>query len=134
MFVVGLLLLGLGLVGLFFSVFPPVDEARWGAIGVALGCGLSGALLTYLSAPSRARGLPPGMVRGKATILGVELTPGSVAGYQMIELTLEVRPKHGVPFNVKRKFSTGRLGRGVEAGRELDVFYDPANPERLELA
>jgi hypothetical protein len=110
-----------------------VDEARWGAIGVAVGCGLSGALLTFLSAPSRARELPPGMVRGKATILGAELTPGSVAGYRMVELALEVRPKQGVPFNVKRKFSTGRLGR-VEAGRELDVLYDPANPERLELA
>jgi hypothetical protein len=132
-FVVGLFLLALGLAGLFFSIFPPVEEARWGAIGVALGCGLSGALLAYLDAPSRKRDAPPGMVRGKATILGGEVTAGSVAGYQMVELTLELRPRGGAPFHVKRKFSAGRLGR-IEAGRELDVLYDPADPERLELA
>jgi hypothetical protein len=132
-FVVGLFLLALGLVGLFFSIFPPIEEARLGAIGVAIGCGLSGALLAYLDAPSRRKGLPAGMLRGRATILAGELTPGSVAGYQMVELTLEVRPKSGLPFQVKRKFSAGRLGR-IEAGRTLDVVYDPADPERLELA
>ena len=51
----------------------------------------------------------------------------------MVELTLEVRPKDGVPFQVKRKFSAGRLGR-IEQGRRLDVVYDPANPEKLDLA
>ena len=50
----------------------------------------------------------------------------------MVELTLEVQPKDGMPFQVKRKFSAGRLGR-VEQGRCLDVVYDPANPERVEL-
>ena len=133
MFVVGLFLLALGLVGLFFSIFPPIEEARWGAIGVAFGCGLSGALLAYLSAPSGGGETPEGMVRGRATILGGEVTEGSVAGYQMVELMLEVRPKGGSPLHVKRKFSAGRLGL-VEAGREIDVVYDPANPERLELA
>jgi hypothetical protein len=44
-----------------------------------------------------------------------------------------VRPKDGVPFQVKRKFSAGRLGR-VEQGRQLEVVYDPANPQKLELA
>jgi len=133
-FVVGLLLLALGLVGLFFSIFPPIEEARLGAIGVALGCGASGALLTYLDAPSRGRSeLPAGFVRGRATILSAEPTAGSVAGYRMVELTLEVRPKSGLPFQVKRQFSAGRLGP-VEVGRMLDVAYDPANPERLELA
>lgn len=58
--------------------------------------------------------------------------PGSVAGYQMVELTFEVRPKDGVPFQVKRRFSAGRLGR-IEQSRRLDVVYDPANPEQLEL-
>jgi hypothetical protein len=51
----------------------------------------------------------------------------------MVELTLEVSPKGGTPFQVKRKFSLGRLGR-VEAGRRIDVVYDPANPEQLDLA
>lgn len=132
MFVVGLLLLAIGLLGAFFAVFPPVAEARVGAIGVALGCGLSGALLAYLGAPSRRRELAPGQRRAKATILDAVGTTGSVAGYQMVEVTLEVRPKDGVPFQVKRKLSAGRLGR-VEPGRALDVAYDPANPERVEL-
>ena len=52
----------------------------------------------------------------------------------MVELTLEVRPKKGgVPFQVKRKFSAGRLGP-IEAGRSSTSYYDPSNPEKLELA
>ena len=133
MFVPGLFLLALGLAGVVFSIVPPVEEARWGAIGVAVGCGLSGALMVYLSAPGRSRDLPTGMSRAKARILDASGTPGSVAGYQMIELTLEVAPERGVPFQVKRKFSAGRLGR-IEAGRELDVIYDPVNPDKLDLA
>jgi hypothetical protein len=132
-FVVGLLLLAIGLAGAFFAIFPPVEAARGGAVGVALGCGLSGALLAYLDAPGRRRKPPPGTSRAKATILDAAGTAGSVAGYQMVELTLEVRPKDGLPFQVKRKFSAGRLGR-IEQGRTLDVLYDPANPERVELA
>jgi hypothetical protein len=133
-FAVGLLLLAFGLVGAFFAVVPPIEAVRPGAIGVALGCGLSGLLLVYLDAPSRRQEPPPGTVRGRATILEARGTPGAVAGYQMIELTLEVWPKEGgVPFQVKRKFSAGRLGR-IEQGHKLDVVYDPANPERLELA
>lgn len=133
MFVAGVLLLILGLAGAVFAVVPPFEELRFGAIGVALGCGLSGALLVYLNAPSRHRPLPPGMVRAKATILDANGTAGSVAGYPMIELTLEVQPKDGLPIQVKRKFSAGRLGR-VEQGRRLDVVYDPADPRRVELA
>lgn len=134
MFVSGLFLLLLGLVGLVFSVVPPVEEARFGAIGVALGCGLSGLLLVYLSAPSRKEKPPPSARKAKATILDAAVMQGSVAGYQMVELTLEVWPKGGgTPFQVKRQFSSGRLGR-IEQGRKLDVFYDPANPEKLELA
>lgn len=133
MFVIGLLLLVIGLVSAFFAIFPPLDAVRPGAIGVALGCGLSGALLAYLDAPGRRREIAPGQERAKATILDAGATTGSVAGYPMVELTLEVRPKRGAPFQVKRKFSAGRLGR-IEPGRELDVLYDAANPEKLELA
>lgn len=133
MFAIGLLLLAIGLVGAFFAIFPPVEEARLGALGLALGCGLSGALLAYLDAPSRRKPPPPGQLRAKATILGAVATPGAVAGYQMVELTLEIQPKDGVPFQVKRKFSAGRLGR-IEQGRKLDIIYDPANPKRVELA
>ena len=77
--------------------------------------------------PSRRDKLPPGHQRAKATILDAVGTSGSVAGYQMVELTLEVKPKDGLPFQVKRKFSAGKLGR-IEPGRRLDVVYDPANP------
>lgn len=134
MFVSGVFLCILGLIGLVFAVVPPVEEARYGAVGVALGCGLSGILLVYLSAPSRKEKAPAGSQSGKATILEAEVIQGSVAGYQMVELTLEVWPKGGgTPFQVKRKFSSGRLGR-IEQGRKLDVFYDPANPNKVELA
>jgi hypothetical protein len=132
-FLSGLLLLALGLAGAVFAVAPPVEEARLGAIGVAVGCGLSGLLLVYLDWPSRRRKTPDGMRRAKATILEAKGTAGSVAGYQMVELTLEVWPKDGVPFQVKRKFSTGHLGV-LSQGRKLDVVYDPVNPEKIELA
>jgi hypothetical protein len=132
-FAIGLLLLALGLLGAVVAIVPPIEELRWGAIGVAIGCGLSGALLAYLDAPRRRDAPPPGQRRAKATIVDATGTSGSVAGYQMVELTLEVRPKDGVPFHVKRKFSAGRLGP-IEAGRTLEVTYDPANPQRLELA
>jgi hypothetical protein len=51
----------------------------------------------------------------------------------MVELTLEVQPKDGLPFQVKRKFSAGRLGR-IEQGRRIDVVYDPTDPQKVELA
>jgi hypothetical protein len=130
-FISGLFLLVLGLIGLFFSVFPPVDAARGGAIGVAIGCGLSGLLLVYLSAPGKKEKPPEGKLKGKATILDASLEPGSVAGYQMVDLTLEVRPKDGLPFQTKRKVSSGRLGR-IEVGRKIDIFYDPAT-QKVEL-
>jgi hypothetical protein len=133
MFFSGLVLLAIALAGAVLAVVPPLEAARVGAIGVMLGCGLSGALLVYLDAPRRRAKAPPGTVRAKATILDAAATPGAVAGYQMVELTLEVRPKDGMPFQVKRKFSAGRLGR-IEQGRTLDVRYDPATPERVELA
>lgn len=133
MFVTGVLLIVLGLAMVVGGVVFPVDAAKAGLIVGGLGVGLSGALLAYLDAPSRGEKPPPGAVRARATILDAAVLPGSVAGYQMVELTLEVRPRDGIPFQVKRKFSAGRLGR-IEQGRELEVHYDPANPERLELA
>jgi hypothetical protein len=39
----------------------------------------------------------------------------------------------GTPFQVKRQFSSGRLG-GIEQGRKLDVVFDSAHPSKLELA
>lgn len=121
------------LVGVVLAIVPPDPAIRVGMIGMALGCGIAGAINVYLGAPGGRSKPAPGMARGKATILEARGTAGEVAGYQMIELTLEVRPKDGVPFQVKRKFSAGRLGR-VERGRQIDVAYDPVNPEKLDLA
>jgi len=132
-FVIGVLMIVGGLVMAAAGVVGP-EAARPGLIGGALGVGLAGALLAYLDAPSKGEKPPAGTVKGRATILEASGTTGSVAGYQMVELTLEVRPKNGgVPFQVKRKFSAGRLGR-IEAGRSLDVFYDPADPDKVDLA
>jgi hypothetical protein len=132
-FIIGILMIVGALVMTAAGVVGP-EAARPGLIGGAIGVGLAGALLAYLDAPSKREKPPAGTAKAKATILDAAATPGSVAGYQMVELTLEVWPKGGgVPFQVKRKFSAGRLGR-IEAGRKLDVYYDPANPEKLELA
>ena len=110
------------------------EAARPGLIAGAIGVGLGGALLAYLDAPSKREKPPAGSAKAKATIIDAHGTTGSVNGYQMVELTLEVWPKGGgVPFQVKRKFSAGRLGP-IEAGRKLDVYYDPANPKKIDLA
>jgi hypothetical protein len=132
-FVIGVLMIVLALAMVVAAVVVPVDAARPGLIGGALGVGLAGLLMAYFDAPSGKPKPAPGLTRAKATILDAALPPGSVAGYQMVELTLEVRPKDGIPFQVKRKFSSGRLGR-IEQGRTLDVLYDPVNPQKLELA
>ena len=133
MFVIGVLMILAGLAMIVGGIAIPTDAARPGLIGGGIGVGLAGLLLAYLDAPSRREEPPAGTVRAKATILDAQGTTGSVAGYQMVELTLEVWPKDGVPFQVKRKFSAGRLGR-VEPGRRLDVVYNPANPDRVDLA
>jgi hypothetical protein len=130
-FVAGVLMIVLGLAMVVGGVVFPVDAAKPGLIVGGLAVGLAGLLNAYLSAPSRRAEAPAGMERAK--ILDAEVLPGSVAGYQMVELTLELRPNGGIPVQVKRKFSTGRLGR-IEQGREIDVFYDPLDPQKLELA
>lgn len=133
MFIIGLLMIVGAVLMVAGGVIGP-EAARPGLIGGAIGVGLAGALLAYLDAPSKREKPPSGTVKGKATIIDAHGTQGSVAGYQMVELTLEVWPKGGgVPFQVKRKFSAGRLGP-IEAGRKLDVYYDPANPKKVDLA
>ncbi len=121
-----------GLAMIVAGVVIPADAARPGLIGGGIGVGLAGLLMAYLDAPRRRRRTEPGMARAKATILDATALPGSVAGYPMVELTLEVHPKGGTPFQSRRKFSAGRLGR-IEQGRRIDVVYDPANPERIDL-
>ena len=133
MFVVGVLMIVLGLAMVAGGIVFPVDAAKPGLIVGGLAVGLAGLLNAYLGAPSRREKTPAGMQRAKATILDAAVLPGSVAGYQMVELTLELRPKDSLPVQVKRKFSAGRLGR-IEQGRQIEVFYDPIDPQRVELA
>jgi hypothetical protein len=131
-FFVGLLMLAMAVAMIVEGAASSIPGARFGLIGGGLVLAASGLFLAYLGAPSRPRKDPPGMARGKATVLGAARTAGEVAGYPMVEVTLEVRPKDGVPYNATRKFSAGRLGL-VEPGRTFDVLYDPANPQRIEL-
>lgn len=133
MFVSGVLMIAIGLAMFVLGLLFPVDAAKPGLIIGGLALGLGGLLNAYLGAPSRREKTPAGMQRAKATILDAAVLPGSVAGYQMVELTLELRPKDGIPTQVKRKFSAGRLGR-VEQGHQIDVFYDPADPQKVDLA
>lgn len=133
MFVTGVVLIVLGLAMVAGGLVQPVDAAKPGLIVGGIGVGLAGLVNAYLGAPSRKEKPPPGMAPAKATILDATVLPGSVAGYQMVELTLELRPEGSLPLQVKRKFSAGRLGR-VEQGREIEVFYDPADPQRVDLA
>ena len=133
MFVVGVLMIVLALAMIAGGLAQPVDAAKPGLVIGGIGVGLAGIVNAYLGAPGRREKAPPGMERAQATILDAELLPGSVAGFQMVELTLELQPKDGLPTQVKRKFSTGRVGR-IEQGRRIDVFYDPADPRKVELA
>ncbi|HEY6731029.1 MAG TPA: DUF3592 domain-containing protein [Solirubrobacterales bacterium] len=133
MFVAGVLLILLGLAMVVGGVLAPVDAAKPGLIIGGIGVGIAGLVNAYLGAPSRPAKAPTGMQKAKATVLDAAVLPGSVAGYQMVELTLELQPQGGVPTQVKRKFSSGRLGR-IEQGRTIEVFYDPADPQRIDLA
>ncbi len=63
-------------------------------------------------------------------MLDARPTGGEATGFRMVELTLEVRPKGGIPFQVRRKF-VDNLGT-LEVGERLKVRYDPLDPERLD--
>jgi hypothetical protein len=132
-FVAGVLMIVLGLAMIVGGLVQPVDAAKPGLVIGGIGVGIAGLVNAYLGAPSRSAKAPAGMKRAKAMILDADVLPGTVAGFQMVELTLELRPKDSLPVQVKRKFSAGRLGR-IEQGRQLDVFYDPLDPQRVELA
>jgi hypothetical protein len=115
-FVTGLLMIGLALAGAFFAIFDPVEGARWGGIGVFLGCGAGGLTLAYLDAPSRRDRPKPGMERAKATVLDGTVLEGSVAGYQMVELTLdyarsEAEGRHALPGEAEVLGGEARPGR-----------------------
>jgi hypothetical protein len=132
-FVGGVLMIVLGLAMIAGGLLQPVDAAKPGLVIGGVGVGLAGLVNAYLGAPSRKEKPPPGMISAKATILDATILPGSVAGFQMVELTLELRPKDSLPVQVKRQFSAARLGR-FEQGRKINVVYDPTAPQRVELS
>ncbi len=133
MFIAGVAMIVIGLAMVVGGLVQPVDAAKPGLIIGGVAVALAGGFNAYLGAPSRGPQTPAGMQKAKATILDAAVLPGAVAGYQMVEVTLELQPKDGIPTQVKRKFSSGRLGR-IEQGRRIEVFYDPADPQKIELA
>lgn len=132
MFVVGVGMIVLGLAMAIGGLVQPVDAAKPGLVVGGIAVALAGLLNAYLGAPSREAKAPAGMEKAKATILDAAVLPEQVAGFRMVELTLELQPKDGIPTQVKRKFSSGRVGR-IEQGRQIDVFYDPLDPQKIEL-
>jgi hypothetical protein len=133
MFVVGVAMIVLGLAMVVGGLVQPVDAAKPGLVIGGVAVALAGLLNAYLGAPSRGAKPPAGMKRAKATILDAAVLGEQVAGFRMVELTLELRPDDGVPTQVKRKVSSGRVGR-IEQGRQIDVFYDPLDLRKIELA
>lgn len=112
------------------GAFVLPDAARPGLIGGAVGVIGGGLVLAYLDGPSRSKPAREGMVRADAYVLDARLTGGEATGYRMVEMTLEVRPKDGIPFQVKRKFVANRA---VEVGKRTRVQYDPADPQKVDL-
>jgi hypothetical protein len=140
MLATGALFAILAIIGIVAAVaapaLSPVDAAdnaiRLTGLIWAIVFGLTAPVFLYIGWPSRD-GEAADMTKAKATIMGVSAVPGDVAGYPLVELQLDVRPKGGMPYSVTRKFVASRFGR-LEAGQVIDVRVDPADPQRVELA
>jgi hypothetical protein len=130
-FLTGIIMVFLGVAMIAGAVAAPA-AVRPGLIGGAVGLLGAGLVLTFLDWPSRSRPPRDGMVRADAYLLDARLTGGEATGFRMVEMTLEVRPRDGVPFQVTRKF-VADMAR-LETGQRVRVYFDPADPERLELA
>jgi hypothetical protein len=64
-FVIGVLMIVAALAMVVAGIAVPVDAARPGLIGGALGVGIGGLVLAYLDAPKRRQAPSPGSVRAK---------------------------------------------------------------------
>ncbi len=131
MFLIGLLMSIAGAIMLAGSFFLP-EAARPGLIAGAVGVGGAGLVLMYLDWPSRTKPPRDGMLKADAYVIDARLTGGEATGYRMVEMTLDIRPKDGTPFQVKRKF-IGTMA-GLKPGQRLKVLYDPTDPRKVELA
>jgi hypothetical protein len=87
--------------------------------------------MAYLDWPERRPRAASGRLRADAWVLETSPTTAEVTGYRMVEVMLEVRPKAGVPFQVKRKFVAGRAN--FQPGERIRVEYDPLDLERVDL-
>jgi hypothetical protein len=129
-FAVGLIMMFAALAMAVSAVFAP-SVALPGLIGGAAGLAIAGFVLAYLAWPERKSPPHDGMVRASAWVIDAEPTQAEVTGYRMVDLTLEVRPKDAAPFQVRRRFVGSRAG--FEVGSAVTVFYDPVDPDRIEL-
>jgi hypothetical protein len=130
MFVIGMIMLVAGVAMAVSVAFLP-SAALPGLIGGAAGSLIAGLLLAYLDWPERKPKPAPGKVRANAWVLEAGPTTAEVTGYRMVEVTLDVRPKGGVPFQAKRKFVTSRAR--FQPGEKVQVEFDPVDPDRLDL-
>lgn len=130
MFAIGLLLLVLGL-AMVAGAFGLPDEAFPGLFIGGISVFASGALLAYLDWPERRKRPVEGTVEADAYLVDARLVEGEAVGYRMVELVLDVRPKDGVPFQVKRKFIANK--GPLENGQRLRVRYNPIDPDQIEL-
>jgi hypothetical protein len=128
--VIGVIMLLAGVAMAVSSAFLP-SAALPGLIGGAAGLMIAGSVMAYLDWPERKPKAAAGRVRADAWILDVGATTAEVTGYRMVEVTLEVRPKDGVPFRVKRKFVANRAR--FQPGESVRVEFEPIDPERVEL-
>ena len=113
-----------------FVVPPAIIGLLLGGIALIA----SGAFFIYLSVPSKqARKARSRGEKAKATVLSVKRTSAGYAANPMYELELEVRPRTGSPYIVKRKVLASRH-KPPEQGEEIDVrITDSSDPEAIEL-
>jgi hypothetical protein len=138
MLATGVLFAIMAIIGIVAAVAGPGLAGDAGEAGIrltgiiwAIVFGVLSPVFLYIGWPS-GDGEAPGMAKAKATILGITRVPGDVTGYPLVELQLDVRPKDGMPYAVTRKFVANRFAR-LEPGQVIDVRFDPADPQRIEL-
>jgi hypothetical protein len=96
--------------------------------------GVLAPIFLYIGWPSAgAKEAAPGTRKAKATITSVKALPAAVAGYPLVELSLDIAPKDQMPYSVTRKFVANKFRR-LEPGQVIDVRVDPLDPEKVELA
>jgi hypothetical protein len=138
MLATGVLFAIMAIIGIVAAVAGPGLAGDAGEAGIrltgviwAIVFGVLSPVFLYIGWPS-GDGEASGMAKAKATIMGITRDPGDVTGYPLVELQFDVRPKDGMPYAVTRKFVANRFAR-LQPGQVIDVRFDPADPQRVEL-